>query len=158
MNRYMENKWSWIEGTHAMRAQLLEAVNNTDLSFNPGGNALPLGDLFREIGEIEHAYVVSLQTLKQDFGYRYDDATIAQDTVRLAAWYKSLDEAMHKTVSAFSDAELDKMIERAEGFSLPVETQLDVYLQALLIFVAKVSIYLRIMSKPLPEGFEGMIG
>ena len=36
MNRYMQEKWSWIEGTHEMCSQLLDTLSDADLAFNPG--------------------------------------------------------------------------------------------------------------------------
>ena len=36
MNRYMTEKWPWIEGTHQMRSQFLDILNDDDLTFNPG--------------------------------------------------------------------------------------------------------------------------
>lgn len=50
MNRYYQEKWSWIEGAHFMRTQLLEVLSDADLAFNPGGDAMSLGALCREMG------------------------------------------------------------------------------------------------------------
>lgn len=41
---------------------------------------------------------------------------------------------------------------------MPVEMQLDVYLQALLIFFGKVAIYLKAMNNPLPKTVQEYIG
>ena len=46
----MQEKWPWIEGTHAMRAHLLDTLSDADLTFNPGGRNMTLGALVREIG------------------------------------------------------------------------------------------------------------
>ncbi len=70
MNRYMEEKWSWIEGTHALRNELLNAVTNADLKFNPGGTNITLGALCRELGEVEYSYIQSLKNFTQDWSYR----------------------------------------------------------------------------------------
>jgi hypothetical protein len=37
MNRYMQEKWPWIEGTHGMRSQLLDILSDADLAYSPGG-------------------------------------------------------------------------------------------------------------------------
>jgi hypothetical protein len=60
MSQYMENKWSWIDGSHAMRTGLLESLTDSDLAFSPGGQTMTFGALWREMGEIEHAYIESL--------------------------------------------------------------------------------------------------
>jgi hypothetical protein len=65
---------------------------------------------------------------------------------------------MKGVVSAFSDEDLQKLVDRSGGFSMPIEMQLDVYLQALLIFFGKATIYLKAMNKPLPDAVREYIG
>jgi len=108
----MQEKWSWIEGTHGMRSQLLDILSDADLAFSPGGQTITLGTLLRE---------------------------------------------RKATVCALSDEDLMKTVDRG-GFTMPVELQLDVYLQALLIFPGKATIYLKAMNKPLPEQIQDSIG
>ncbi len=158
MNRFMQEKWSWIEASHAMRTELLDTLSDADLAFNPGGQNLTLGMLYHQMGEIEHAYVQSLKTFKQDWSYRNPEAVLVSNSAKLMAWYQMLDEQMKTAVSAFSDEDLKKLIDRSRGYSMPVEMQLDVYLQALLIFFGKVTIYLKAMKKPLPETVQEYIG
>ena len=67
MNRYMTEKWPWIEGTHQMRSQFLDILNDADLTFNPGGQNMTLGALCRQLGEVEHSYAQSLKTFQQDW-------------------------------------------------------------------------------------------
>src|SRR5262245_31218869 len=108
MNRAMQMEWAWIEGTHGMRTQLLDSLSDADLAFNPGGQNTTLGALLREIGEIEHAYIESLKTLKLDFSYRNTEAGLDGSIAKLNAWYQTLDEDMKAIVSAFSDEDLSK--------------------------------------------------
>lgn len=157
MNRYMQVRWPWIEGTHGMRSQLLDTMSDADLTFNPGGQNITLGALCREIGEIEHAYIQSLKTFKQDWSYRNTEAGLESSVARLKAWYQTLDEEMKETVSAFSDEDLNKTVDR-NGFTTPLEMQLDVYLQALLIFFGKATVYFKAMNKPLPQTIQEYIG
>jgi len=157
MNRYMQEKWSWIEGTHSLRSQLLDILSDADLKFSPGGQNMSLGGLLREIGEIEYSYIQSLQTFKQDWSYRNTQAGLESSLTQLKAWYQTLDDEMKATVSALSDKDLTKAVDRG-GFSMPVELQLDVYLQALLIFLGKATIYLKAMNKPLPQQMQEYIG
>ena len=157
MNRFMQEKWSWIEGSHEMRTQLLNILSDADLAFNPGGQSMTLGALCREMGEIEHAYVQSLITFKQDWSYHNEEADLDSSVARLKAWFQTLDDEMKATVSALSDEDLTKIIDRG-GFMMPVELQLDVYLQALLIFFGKATIYLKAMNKLLPQQIQEYIG
>jgi uncharacterized damage-inducible protein DinB len=157
MNRYMLEKWPWIDGTHVMRSQLLDILSDADLAFRPGGQNMTLGALCREMGEIEHSYVQSLKTFQQDWSYHNMEADLESSVARLKAWFQTLDDELKATVSAFSDEDLKKTVDRS-GYMMPVELQLDVYLQALLIFFGKATIYLKAMNKPLPQQIQEYIG
>jgi len=158
MNRYMQEKWSWIEGTHGMRIALLDTLSDADLAFSPGGQNMTLGALCREMGEVEHSYTQSLKTFKHDWSYRNQEAGLDSSVARLKTWFQTLDEEMKGTVSALTDEDLQKTVNRNSGYEMPVEMQLDVYLQALLIFFGKVTVFLKAMNKPLPENFQEYIG
>ncbi len=157
MNRYMLEKWSWIEGTHGMRSQLLDILSDADLAFSPGGQNMTLGALCRQMGEIEHSYEQSLKTFKQDWSYRNREADVESSVARLKAWFQTLDDELKATVSALSDEDLKKMVDRG-GYTMPVELQLDVYLQAQLIFFGKATVYLKAMNKALPQQIQEYIG
>jgi hypothetical protein len=157
VNQYMENKWSWIEGTDKMRGEVLDTLTDNDLRFNPGGQNMTLGALFREMGEIQYSYNQSLKTFTQNFDYHNTEAGLDTSTAKLKAWYKSLDEEMKSLVEAFSDDDLKKTIDRGGGFAMPVEVQLDVYLQAMLISFGKLSVFLKAMGRPLPDSIKDWI-
>ena len=157
MNRYMNEKWSWIEGSHGMRTQLLDMLNDTELAFSPGGQNMTLGALCREMGETEYSYIQSLKTFQQNWSYRNTEAGMDSSVARLQAWFQALDEEMKATVAALADENFQKMVKR-NGFEMPVEMQLDVYLQALLIFFGKATIYFKAMNKALPQQVQEYIG
>ena len=157
MNRYMLEKWSWIEGTHGMRSQLLDILSDADLAFSPGGQNMTLGALCRQMGEVEHSYIESLKTFQQDWSYRNMEADLESSVARLKAWFQTLDDSFKATVSALSDEDLKKTVDRS-GYPMPVELQLDVYLQALLIFFGKATIYFKAMNKALPQQIQEYIG
>ncbi len=156
MNRMMQMEWPWVEGTHGMRMQLLDSLSDADLAFNPGGQNMTLGALLREIGEIEHSYIQSLKTFKQDFAYRNTEAGLERSIAKLKAWYQALDDDMKAIVSGFSDGDLSKQVDRG-GSPATIEFQLQTYLQALLIFFGKVVVYLRAMNRPLPQPVQDYI-
>jgi hypothetical protein len=158
MNKYMQEKGSWVTGTHVMRNDLLGTFTDADLAFNPGGQNMTLGELCREMGEVEHAYLQSLKTFKTDFSYRNTEAGLDKSVAKLKAWYESMDAEMEKVLNTFSDEDFKKTVERASGFSAPLEMQMEVYLQALLIFIGKVTIFLRAMNKPLSPSMLEYIG
>jgi len=157
MNSYMQEKWPWIEGTHALRTQLLDTLSDAELAFSPGGQNMTLGALCREMGETEHSYTQSLKTFKQDWSYRNTEVGLESSVARLQAWFQTLDEEMKAAVSALLDEDLKKTVDRG-GYAMPVDMQLDVYLQALLIFFGKATIYLKAMNKALPQQVQDYIG
>jgi hypothetical protein len=157
MNHYFNEKWPWIEGSHGMRSGLLDMLSDADLAFSPGGQNMTLRALWREMGEIEYSYAQSLKTFTQDWSYRNREAGLESSVAQLKAWFQTLDDEMKATVSALSDEDLKKTIDRG-GYTMPVELQLDVYLQALLIFFGKATIYLKAMNKPLPQQIQEYIG
>ena len=157
MNRLMEEVYPTIEGTHGMRASLLDVLTDADLAFSPGGQTMTLGALLRECGEIEHAYVESFKTFQQDFKYRNPAPGLDSSLAQIRAWYHSLDGELKRVLSGLSDEDLKKTIARG-GFAPTVDVQLQIYLQALLIFFGKATIYLRAMNRPLPPMIADWIG
>lgn len=154
----MQEHWPWIAALHGMRTSVLDTLTDTDLAFNPGGANPSLGQLFVQLGEVEHAYLKSLETFKQDFGYRNPDPSRATSTAALKGWLAELDIRLEATVAAFSDDDLNKPVERPGGNVMPVAMQLQVYMQAVFIFFGKAVVYLRAMEKPLPPFVEEYIG
>ena len=158
MNRYYEQKWSWIEGSHFMRTQLLDLLSDADLAFSPGGDAMTLGALCREMGDVEHSYVQSLTTFQQDWSYRNPDPEAERDVAHLKEWFQQLDGELQALVAGFSDDDLHKSVSRGSDSSLPVDFQHDAYLQAILIFFGKATVYWRIMRRPIPDLMRQYIG
>jgi hypothetical protein len=158
MHEAIAERWGWVDGTHKMRDLVLEGLADADLAFTPGGSAMTLGMLCREIGEIEYAYIQSFKTFTHDFSYRNTEEGIDGKIERLNRWYAQLDAEMETTVGALTEADLNKQIDRGGGFTLPAAVQVDVYLQALLIFLGKATIYLRAMNKPIHAQLESWIG
>lgn len=156
MNQFMQEQWSMFEGIAKQRMELLDSLSDSDLMFNPGGQNITLGALCREMGEIEYSYIQSLKTFKQDWSYRNTEPGLETSVSKLKTWYETLDSNLEETVSALSEEDFKKTVDR--GFQMPVEIQLQAYMQALLIILGKLSIYLRAMNKPLPGNMEAWIG
>ncbi len=155
MNRFAEEQWPMFEGTHKMRDGMLDALSDADLAYSPGGTNMTLGALCREMGEVEHSYLQSIKSLKQDWSYRNTEPGLAGSVSRLKEWFHALDTDFTKAVSSMSDEDVKKSVDR--GFSVPVETQLQIYLQALLIFFGKATIFLRAMGRPLTKEMQDWI-
>jgi hypothetical protein len=109
------------------------------------------------MGEIEHSYIQTLRTLRQDWSYRNTDADLVSNVARLKAWFQALDDEMEAAIAALSDEDAQKAVDRG-GYAATIEFQLDAYLQAVLIFLGKATIYLKAMNKPLPQPIQDYIG
>lgn len=74
MTRFMREEWEVLSATQELRRQLLAVLADADLGFRPADGCLTLGELCREIGEAQHAYVDSFRTFRIDFSYCHDPA------------------------------------------------------------------------------------
>ena len=157
MNTLIEEKWVWIAGVHAMRSGLLESLSNADLVFNPGGQNSSLGELFREIGQVEQSYIDSFKNSKQDFLYRHPDPMLETSVANLTVWFQSMDAAFIETLSAITEADTHKTIQRPAGNAVTLSLQVDIYIQAMMIFFGKAIIYYRTMEKSLPHSIQTYI-
>jgi hypothetical protein len=153
MNRMIEEKWPWVEGSHGMRTEILNTLNDADLTFTPGGANITLGELIREMGEVEHSYVQSFRTFTQNWDYKNTEAGLDRSVHHLKAWFEQLDGEMKTALDSLTDEDVRRNIDRS-GYPMPVPLQLDVYLQALLIFFGKATIFLKAMNKPLPKSVQ----
>lgn len=158
MNRFMQEHGETFHLTQILRDQMLDILSDDDLRFQPGGQNLTLGGLCRQMGEIEHSYIGSLKTLKQDWSYRHADTTVENSVAKLRDWYKSLDTELKSLMDGFSDDDLGKIVDRGGGFQIPVGVQLHIYREGLLIFYGKASIYLKALGKVLPQQWHDWIG
>ena len=158
MNAQIQQFWELNRMYTPLRDQLMDELSDEDLSFSPGGGNPTLGELCRELGETEYAYVQSFKTYKADFSYRSNDDSYLNSVSRLQAWYAQLDEALEAVLETVSDEDVaTKQIER-DGFSIPIHISLDVLREALLIFYGKVSVYAKAMDKPLTQQWKDWIG
>ncbi len=156
MNRIIQEQWPMFEAMKTLRGQMLDILSDDDLSFNPGGQNISLGGLCREMGDIEYSYIESLKTFKQDWTYRNTEAGLETSISQLRTWYDKLDSDLKETISALTDEDFTKTIDR--GFPMLLQYQLQAYIQAALILFGKATIYLKAMNKALPKQMEEWIG
>jgi hypothetical protein len=151
MNRFMQEMWPMFEGTLNMRTELLDTLTDADLAFSPGGANQTLGELCRQQGEIDYSYVQSLKHFKQDWDYHNPEPGLATSVEKLKAWYASLDAELKEAVGALSDEDFKNRTVERNNFAMPLDFQMQAYMQALLIFFGKATIYLKAMNKPLTQ-------
>jgi hypothetical protein len=154
---------TYFSDYQALRNELMAILTDDDLGMRIGGASASLGALCREIGEIEHTYVESFRTFRQDFGYRNSDPLLETSVEALVSWYEELDRELTDAIEALSEDDIaNRRIVRDDfdvsDFSPLPSIQLDIYREALLIFYGKVSVYLRAMGKELPGHWPHWIG
>jgi len=147
----------------SLRGELTDVLTDEDLAFRPTERNLTLGELCREMGEVEQSYITAFRTFRQDFEWRHPDPNIAGSIVALAGWFADLDRDLMISLEALSDDDvLSRHIQRsdfsADEFSPLPAQELDNYREALLIFYGKVSVYLRAMGRDLPGQWTVWIG
>jgi hypothetical protein len=158
MNSLIEEEFP-LHQTQSLRYDLMNMLTDTDLSYKLPGDNPTLGELCREIGEAEHGYIQSFKTFQHDLSYRNHDPEVATSIERLKAWYKALDEEFETVIREFSEAELhNRQIDRGHGFTPSLFVQFQIYREALLIFFAKASVYLKALQKPLNDEWLTGIG
>jgi hypothetical protein len=143
----------------AIRPALMQTLGDDDLGYTPGGANPTLGALCREIGEVERAYIDSFKTFVLDFSYRNTTPSLDRSVTRLIAWFADLDADLKATIEGLSEEDIrSRLVDRGGDFKLPLQIQLNVYQEALLIFYGKAIVYLRAMGKTPPPQMQEWIG
>lgn len=158
MNSLMEQQSELLESTMELRRDLLSVLTDADLAFRLPGRNGTLGELCRESGEIEQAYINGFKHFKQDFDYRHPDPAVTTQVDKLRAWLESLDKDLVETLKALDEADLQKPVDRGYGFAPSVTMNFHIYREALLIFYAKANVYLKALDKRVPGKWAWWIG
>lgn len=158
-NSLVQQQFGILDQTLIMRQQVLDILTDDDLAFALPGNPT-LGELFRREGEFEQMYADSFKTLTHDWTYQYTDATTVETSVAaLRTWFTQIEGDLKANASALTEEQIHgQMVDRGEGFVFPVMIQFHLYRETLLIFYAKVVVYLRAMNKTLPQQLALWIG
>jgi hypothetical protein len=158
MNSLIESEFP-LSACQSLRYDLMNALTDNDLAYKLPGDNPTLGELCREMGEIEHRYIQSFKTFKMDWAYRNDKPELATSVEQLKAWYTALDEAFETVMRGFSEEDLHhKHIDRGHDFTPSVHVQFHIYREAILMFYAKVSVYLKALQKPVNAQWQSGIG
>lgn len=149
-----------------LRTYMLNNLDDAELDFRVPGNPT-LGELCREMGNIERAYLDSFKTLKmanwntqsESFDAERDETMETATRVeKLKQWYKSLDEEFETVLMGIPESEFELMKIERSGRSIPADWHYHTYHEALLIFCARCGVYLRMMNKPLNKQWLDWIG
>ena len=158
MNSLIETEFPLHEAQR-LRYDLLRVLTDGDLAYKLPGDNPTLGELCREMGEIEHDYIQSFKTFKHEWSYRATEPELAGSVAGLEAWYRALDDEFETVVRGFSEEELhQRQIDRGHGFTPSLFVQFQIYREALLIFFAKASVYLKALQREVSDEWRVGIG
>ena len=148
-----------LPGNLDLRHQLLDMISDADLTYKLPGNNPTLGELCEDMGVIQQVYTHSFKTLTLDWAYRASRPETSNSVESLKTWYKTLDAEFEAALNAFSEEEVQsKHIDRGHGFLASVSVQFQIYREAILIFYAKASVYLKALEKPYPDEWKAWVG
>ena len=157
MTPLLQEQRETVRATQELRRQLMTVLADGDLTFRPHPACLTLGELCREIGEVQRTYIDSLRTFRQDFSYRHA-AEVSRSVAELSTWYAQLDRELEKVSDALTEQDLRRSVDCGHGFARPLPVQFHIYHEALLIFYAKAHVYLKALGKRVPGPWQSWIG
>lgn len=158
MNSLIEREFPLHE-TQSERYDLMATLTDSDLAYKLPGDNLTLGELCREIGEVEYSYIQSFKTFKYVSSYRNTEPKLATSVASLQVWYRALDNEFETVMRGFSEDDLHHtQINRAQGFTPSLYVQFEIYREALLMFYAKASVYLKALQKSVNDQWHAGIG
>lgn len=153
MNPMIEKQYPILELYQGMRGELFGVINDEDLSYAPP-NCPSLGALCVQIGEWEQSYVDSFIDFKQDFENRNPDKSLLKSCEKLQAWYGELDAKLRAAVEALSEEDIENKVVDKGSWTASLTWNLDIYKECLIIFYSKCWVYLKMMGRELPKGWE----
>jgi hypothetical protein len=153
MNRIMANRQNLLDLSLNLRTEVLGAIDDADLACTLPGNP-SFGEVIADLGRVEAAYTRAFRGLP----LRFDQPVPSFESVAaLKSWFASLDDKLVAALSALSDDDLGRPVDRGQH-SIPTEIVFYTFREALLIFATKASLYLRALGKALPEQVSGWVG
>jgi hypothetical protein len=146
-----------LEAYQDLKDRFIEVVTDEDLKHTIKGSP-SLGELCKEFGETEQSYINSFKPpYNLNFQYKHADASVATSVSALAAWWANLDHEMKDILDAFTDEDLDTIRIGRGSWPVPIQQNLDIYKEALLIFAGKAWVHLHALGKTLPEHWADWI-
>ncbi len=82
MNPIIQERYQILQMYQPLRNQLIEILTDEDLRFHPGGENLTLGELCREIGATDYAYIQSFKPFLMDLSYHNDESDLTESVKR----------------------------------------------------------------------------
>lgn len=149
MQEQLKEAFGILKMTLPMRDEILDSLNDNDLSYSLEGNPT-IGHLLRRMGDIQHSYIKAFQTFKQDFSEKTEDESLLHSTEKLKVMFSELDDQLETALENISDEQFrSQMIDR--GFPMSIGAELHTFREGILTECGKLTVYLRTMGKELPQ-------
>lgn len=156
MNSLVEEE---LPGNQDLRDQLLDMLSDQDLAYKLPGSNPTLGELCEEMGQIQQVYTHSFKSFKHDWAYPYAKPEAPDSVASLKTWFKELDEQLVEMLNGLSEVDIHtQQIDRGHGFTPSPYVQFQIYREAILIFYAKASVYLKALEKPYSDEWKRWVG
>ncbi|MFN8376430.1 MAG: hypothetical protein U0694_26610 [Anaerolineae bacterium] len=156
MNSILQDE---LPGNLDLRDQLMDMLSDQELAYKLPGNNPTLGELCEEMGVIQQVYTHSFKTFKHDWAYCDSKPETPNSVASLKVWYKKLDTQLVEALSGLTEADIHaRQIDRGQGFTPSPYVQFQIYREAVLIFYAKASIYLKALEKPYSDEWKRWVG
>jgi hypothetical protein len=156
MNQIETEFFGLLDMTHGVRDGAVGLLSGADLAFRIEG-CKSLGELLQDFGDVEAMYTRSFETFKLDFSTRANGRENVASGEAAVAWLHGLDGELKAVLSALSDDELGKPVDRG-GWHMPAMANFHTYREAVLIQFGKLDCYLRALGKDLPDEWVAWVG
>ena len=156
MNQIEQQFFGLLDMTHGVRDEAIATLGSEDLSFRIEG-CPSVGEVLQTLGDVEAMYTRSFETMKMDFTTQAPGRENIVSGQAAVGWLHGLDGELKAALSALSDDDLAKPIDRG-GWEMPAMAQFHTYREAVLISFGKLDCYLRALGKSLPEEWVAWVG
>lgn len=156
MNQIETEFFGLLDMTYNVRNGAIATLDGGDLTFSLPG-CPSVGEVLQAFGDVSASYADSFKTMKQDFSVTAAGRAGITSGETAIEWLAGLDAELKAALSALSDDDLVKPIDRG-GWQMPVMANFHTYREAVLILFGKLDIYLRALGKDLPEEWVAWVG
>jgi hypothetical protein len=156
MNTIEEQIYMFVDGIMELRDEALDQLSDADLDYSLPNNP-SIRDLLLDMGKVQISYTESFKTFTQTWDVVVDEAHV-KSVASCKAWFKALNADMRATVTGLSQEVIDTKEITRDNFTVKPFIQVDVFLQAALIHMGKMVLYLRGVNQPISEKMMRWIG
>lgn len=154
----LEHEMPVLKETGVLREQMLTQLTDADLAYRLPGTNPSLGELCKEIGEVQRAYIDSFKNFELKFEYQHPEDSVTRSVSALVAWYEQMDDELYTVLNNLSDDDIENRMIHRGGWQVKPRVQLHIYREALLIFYGRADCYMKALNKPLSQQWKDWIG